>query len=181
MCKIAPFASTLSVNVSIYTLVAISFERYRAILNPFKKKLKMKECFSIIGIIWIISILFGLIKLYNFHVDQFNEVNICFPKNLILNKYETIFLVFSQYILPFIFILYAYTRIAIRIYENDDLFEDSSCTLHNKNKKKAIKMIFIVVVLFMMCWTPLQIFNLINVIYPESPYVILFKNYYSNI
>jgi leucokinin receptor len=168
MCKIAPFASTLSVNASICTLVAISFERYRAILNPFKEKLKIKECFLIIVLIWIISISFSLIKLYNFHVDQFNNVNICFPKNLILNKHETIFLVFFQYILPFILILYAYSRIAIRIYQNDGLFDHSTCTHYNKNKKKAIKMIFIVVILFMVCWAPLQIFNLINVLFPDS-------------
>ncbi|KAI1303706.1 Tachykinin-like peptides receptor 99D [Halotydeus destructor] len=35
------------------------------------------------------------------------------------------------------------------------------------NKKKVIKMLFIVVALFAVCWAPLQIYNLLSDLYPE--------------
>lgn len=68
MCKIVPFAATLSVNVSIITLVAISLDRYYVILYPFRQKLRLKQCIAILFIIWIVSILMSLFKLINYGV-----------------------------------------------------------------------------------------------------------------
>lgn len=69
MCKIVPFAATLSVNVSIITLVAISLDRYYVILYPFRQKLRLKQCIMILFLIWIVSILMSLFKLVNYEVS----------------------------------------------------------------------------------------------------------------
>lgn len=46
------------------------------------------------------------------------DVYICLPKNDLLHKYETIFLVFIQYIIPCLFMFIAYFRIGCNIYLN---------------------------------------------------------------
>ena len=35
LCAVAPFCQTVSVNASVFTLMAIAVERYRAICFPF--------------------------------------------------------------------------------------------------------------------------------------------------
>ena len=168
LCKIAPFAATLSVNVSILTLVAISIDRYHVILYPFKQKLRMKQCYFIIIFIWLISLLLSIIKLLNFNSQQDLNKNvlICGPTDILIHKYETIILIIIQYIIPFILILFTYSRIGFHIYYDDS--PNSVTNNQSQNKKKVIKMILIVVILFMICWAPLQLFNFLNVVYPDS-------------
>jgi len=168
LCKIAPFAATLSVNVSILTLVAISIDRYHVILHPFKQKLRMKQCYFIIIFIWLTSLILSIIKLLNFNsqYDLNKNVLICAPTDILIHKYETIILIIIQYIIPFLLILFAYSRIGFHIYYDDS--PNSVTNNQSQNKKKVIKMILIVVILFMICWAPLQLFNFLNVVYPDS-------------
>ena len=118
MCKIAPFAATLSVNISVYTLVLISLDRYRHIVNPFKHKIKTNECYIILAILWTLSLLLSLVKLINFktdYIDVDNTVMICGPMNYDLHKIETITLIIIQYIIPFIIISFTYSYIACQV------------------------------------------------------------------
>jgi hypothetical protein len=142
LCKIAPFAATLCINVSIFTLVAISIERYRVILYPFNEKLTIKQCYTIIVLIWLISDILGLVKMYNYNTefDSDKKVTICGPSYLNLHKYETIFLLVIQYLIPFILILFSYVSIGVHIYTHHS---PSSVTKINKiNRKKVYLNLF---------------------------------------
>jgi hypothetical protein len=134
MCKIVPFSSTLSVNVSIITLVAISLDRYYVILYPFKQKLKIKQCIFILIVIWIVSVLMSCTKLVNFHVEVVNDVKQCGPANPFVNQCENIALAITQYLVPFILISFTYFRIGYHIYFDDS---PSSVTDQGKNKRKV--------------------------------------------
>jgi leucokinin receptor len=134
LCKIAPFASTLSVNVSIFTLVAISLDRYHAILYPFKPKLRVKSCYIIITAIWLISLLLSSFHLYiNDVVD-----NRCLPLQPELYEKFLLFLTILQYIIPFVIISFAYFRIGFNIYF--DKPPDAANSKQEQNKKKVRKM-----------------------------------------
>jgi hypothetical protein len=160
MCPIVPFCATLSVNVSIITLVAISLDRYYVILHPFKEKLQLKQCILVLIIIWIVSIGLALFKIFNFSVHETNHVRYCGPINKTVDKYENLSLFVAQYFIPLLVLAYTYSHIGFHIYFDDS---PNSVTDQGKNKGKVIKMIFIVVLLFMICWLPLQIFNILNV------------------
>ena len=156
MCKIVPFAATLSVNVSIITLVAISLDRYYVILYPFRQKLRLKQCILILVLIWIVSILMSLFKLLNYDVhtssldddEEFDSITstsaattaqmrkVCEPQKEHLDDIETVFLVVMQYIVPFFIISFTYFRIGFHIY-----FDDSPSSVtqnHSANKKKVL-------------------------------------------
>ena len=60
---------------------------------------------------------------------------ICEPFNEYLNKYETIFLVLLQYIIPFFIIICTYFRIILHIYMDD--CPNSVTNNQKKNKKKV--------------------------------------------
>ena len=136
MCKIAPFASTLSVNVSIFTLIAISLDRYRYVFYPFNRKLKMNGCIKILLIIWFISIILSLVKLFNFDVENDIENNVltCGPLNKNLHKYETILIVIIQYFGPSILLSFIYIRIGCRFIQNKFVIKPTRNSVRRKNQ-----------------------------------------------
>lgn len=165
MCKIAPFASTLSANVNITTLVAISLDRYHVILHPLEQKLSKKQCIYIILMIWFVSVSMSVGKLFNYTVFYFIDQKQCGPESDTLFKYEIIILAILQYIVPFFIISFTYFKIGYNIYFG---YRPASVNdTQSKTKKKAIKMIFIVVSLFIICWLPIQVFNVMNVLFPD--------------
>jgi hypothetical protein len=61
ICRAGEFAKDISIGVSIFTLVALAFDRYMAIVNPLKKlRVRSKMVIIIIAVIWIFAIIFGL-------------------------------------------------------------------------------------------------------------------------
>nr|QVK45771.1 G protein-coupled receptor [Proales similis] len=169
VCKIAPFASTLSVNVSIATLCIISIDRYYVIVNPFAAKLSKRHCFIIIVLVWLLSFIISLPNFFNFYTIDLQvageTVVICQPINIKLNTYYTMGMICFQYLLPFMIILVTYFGIGYHLY-----FSEAPCSITDnqaQNKRKVIKMIFIVVILFMICWFPIHLFEFVSVAYSE--------------
>ncbi|CAF0809720.1 unnamed protein product [Brachionus calyciflorus] len=165
LCKMAPFAATLSSNVNIITLVAISLDRHHVILHPLKKKLSKKKCILILILIWIVSIM-SITRFFNYKVFHIENKKQCNPINFELLKYDIIILTGLQFIIPFVIISITYIKIANHIYFAETP-QTANCN-QIKTRKKVIKMILIVVVLFMICWAPIHLFNVINVLFPDT-------------
>lgn len=60
MCQFCPFAQILSVNVSIFSLVAICMDRYQAIMHPMSPKQCKSTARVIIFAIWVLGALTAL-------------------------------------------------------------------------------------------------------------------------
>jgi hypothetical protein len=136
----APFASNLSVNVSVYTLCIISLDRYHVIMHPFKEKLSKSHCVIILIAVWIVSFGLSFFRFTNFHVYLNSDSNIfeCAPKSIEYHSYETILLVFTQYIIPFLIISITYFRIAYHLkFDRSPNIANISQT-NNKNKVNHI-------------------------------------------
>ena len=71
MCQFCPFMQTLSVNVSVWTLVAICIDRYQAIIKPLAKKQSKKTARLVIVLIWVAG---GLTALPMGAAHTFQEV-----------------------------------------------------------------------------------------------------------
>jgi hypothetical protein len=192
MCKLVPFISTLSFNVSIFTLLTISVERYWVLfIKPMKKRklFNLKRYLTTVSVIWLIGIALSLTKLLNYqvHIYPVQDIEICEPIDYILNKYETIGLVLIQYVTPTSLIIFIYLKIGFHF-----LFKPSMRNKQNLKRNshviyfskfflqvrlmnlfylilslKVAKTAFIIVVSFLLCWTPLQVFNFLNVAFPN--------------
>eukprot|EP00094_Tigriopus_californicus_P002564 TCALIF_02477-PA protein Name:"Similar to TkR99D Tachykinin-like peptides receptor 99D (Drosophila melanogaster)" AED:0.19 eAED:0.20 QI:19/0/0/0.6/0.75/0.8/5/0/554 len=76
MCKFCPFTQTLSVNVSIFTLVMISLDRYQAIMNPLAERSTKTTCKLIILGLWVFSAILALPMIFIFEFTYvFDESN----------------------------------------------------------------------------------------------------------
>lgn len=79
-CRAGEFAKDVSIGVSIFTLVALAFDRYMAIVNPLKKlRVRSKTIVLIIEVTWIVSIIFGLPSLIVSRVLENEGVKYCSP------------------------------------------------------------------------------------------------------
>ena len=118
-------------------MVVLSIDRYYAILNPFRVRIENKVVIKRIIFIWLISFLISILHLHNFQINDFKTFKQCLPnKNISLFEYHTVFLVFSQYCIPFFIISFTYARIGIHIY-----FDDSPLSITKNqelNKKKVL-------------------------------------------
>lgn len=57
MCRVVPYAQAVSVFISAYTLVAISIDRYMAIIYPLRPRLTRRHSLYTIAFVWFISLL----------------------------------------------------------------------------------------------------------------------------
>lgn len=60
LCHLVPFAQGISVYVSTLTLTSIAVDRFFVIIYPFRPRMKLSTCITIIIMIWIFSILITL-------------------------------------------------------------------------------------------------------------------------
>ncbi|XP_076369204.1 RYamide receptor-like isoform X2 [Tachypleus tridentatus] len=178
MCAFCPFVQTLSVNVSIFTLAAIALDRYRAVMYPLKARTtKLRAKFVILGI-WAFaataSVPYALALRVTYVYDPMTE-NYTKPfcdsvgvPQWVWKTYNPI-LVCLQYFFPLFVISYAYGKMCLKLKDsqapgNAEGVRDAGIL---RNKRKVIKMLVIVVVLFALCWLPFQTYNLLQEIFPE--------------
>ena len=157
-------------GVSIYLLVAISFERYAAISKPFKARLgTTTKIYVYIGLAWFFGFARELPVLVGItYTDKNAQVGTsCYywPKQL-----PSIFiftcLFISQYILPAVIFFINFYRIKKRLNRLDStlktaLGDERQRIKIIKSKQRTIRIVFIVLVTFLICWTPNNIMYLL--------------------
>ncbi|XP_067660979.1 tachykinin-like peptides receptor 99D [Haliotis asinina] len=167
MCSLAPFVQIISVNVSIITLSVIAVDRYIAVLHPFKAGCSKRSAAIIITAIWWFAILSGLPCALFYKVDK-DTCQFDFPRQLKnFPFYYNLYIILVQYMMPLLVISVCYFRIGCYIWGarapgNTNPTED----VRSRNKRKVVKMLIIVVCLFVLCWLPLQTYNLLAITYP---------------
>ncbi|XP_070543810.1 substance-P receptor-like [Ptychodera flava] len=176
MCPTVIFLQHVSVFVSIYTLTAISIDRYMAIMQPLKARVTKNRVNILITSIWLASIplasvqaAFARAKPFTYDDKTVYLCTIWWPSTTGTTANE-ICVVLTVYGLPLSALLFAYIRIGKKLWGrkppgNPDQQRDK---MYSNNKKKVIKMLIVVVLMFTLCWLPLQVFNLIERL---SPYM----------
>ncbi|XP_051834713.1 neuromedin-U receptor 2 isoform X3 [Antechinus flavipes] len=130
---------------SILSVTTVSVERYVAILHPFRAKLEStrRRALRILVILWVFSILFSLpntgihgIKVYHF------------PNGTLIPESAICTVVRPMWIYNFI----------IQLRGDQSLeAEEMAATVQRPSRKSVTKMLFILVLVFAICWTPFHI------------------------
>lgn len=167
MCHLVYIILPLSLSVSVGTLLAITADRYRAIVFPIKAKLSRKPVFIVIGVIWMVSALTVLPLVFVISlVSPQPGVYYCveeWPSDTILGVYWlTMF--FIQYLLPLctISVLAGKTACTLRKTSLEGKME--TCTQSEmfrktlrkraKQTKRITKMLIALVLLYAICMLP---------------------------
>ena len=167
MCHLVYIILPLSLSVSVGTLLAITADRYRAIVFPIKAKLSRKPVFIVIGVIWMVSALTVLPLVFVISlVSPQPGVYYCveeWPSDTILGVYW-LAMFFIQYLFPLcaISVLAGKTACTLRKTSLEGKME--TCTQSEmfrktlrrraKQTKRITKMLIALVLLYAICMLP---------------------------
>ena len=123
MCPIVPLAQSVTVFLSAFTLVAISIDRYRAIIYPLKPRMTTKQAYRIIILIWLLSLAVSLPTAVLSRIQQRHDMtgqmrNHCeemWPNPNQRYMY-TLTIMVLQYFLPLSVLLFTYSWIGFVIW-----------------------------------------------------------------
>ncbi|XP_042874663.1 substance-K receptor-like isoform X2 [Penaeus japonicus] len=177
MCAFCPFFQTVSVNVSIFTLTAIAVDRYRAIVHPLSARPSKFRSKVVIASIWLFSTTLAIPNaialrvIYVVDAATGKSKPYCSPVNIdtvVMWAYSHV-MVGLQFFVPLGIISFAYIRMGWELWgaQTPGNAEDARDAHVLKNKKRVIKMLFMVVALFAFCWAPLQTYHVLQEIYPD--------------
>ncbi|NWT53761.1 GPR83 protein, partial [Erythrocercus mccallii] len=167
MCHVSRFAQYCSLHVSALTLTAIAVDRHQVIMHPLKPRISAGKGVIYIFVIWIMATCFSLPhaiyqKLFTFEYSEDVTRCLClpdFPEPADLFwKYLDLTTFILLYVLPLLIISVAYMTVAKKLWLRNvigDVTTEQYFVLRKKNKK-TIKMLMLVVILFAVCWFPLN-------------------------
>ncbi|KFO61510.1 putative G-protein coupled receptor 83, partial [Corvus brachyrhynchos] len=172
MCHVSRFAQYCSLHVSALTLTAIAVDRHQVIMHPLKPRISTGKGVIYISVIWIMATCFSLPhaiyqKLFTFEYSEDVTRCLClpdFPEPADLFwKYLDLTTFILLYVLPLLIISAAYVTVAKKLWLRNvigDVTTEQYFVLRKKNKK-TIKMLMLVVILFAVCWFPLNCYVLL--------------------
>ncbi|XP_041107411.1 neuromedin-B receptor-like, partial [Polyodon spathula] len=165
-CKLIPLIQLTSVGVSVFTLTALSADRYKAIVNPMdiqKSSAVLWTCLKAVTI-WIISILLAIPEAIFSQVVHINDNNIsftaCVPYPLseeLHPKIHSIMIFMVYFIIPLTIISAYYYHIARTLIKSAHNMpgEFSEHTKRQmETRKRLSKIVLVFVGLFALCWFP---------------------------
>ncbi|XP_037315285.2 chemokine (C-C motif) receptor 12a [Pungitius pungitius] len=167
LCKLVSSAYFIGFYSSILFLTLMTFDRYLAVVHAVAATKSRKKAYAIIAsvVVWCVSIVASLKELVLQNVGQ-NQLNgltceesgystITMERWRLVSYYQQ-FLVF--FLLPLFMVMYCYISITVRI-----------LSTRMKEKCRAIKLIFVIIFTFFICWTPYNIVILLRAIQISRP------------
>ncbi|XP_060071522.1 QRFP-like peptide receptor [Ylistrum balloti] len=173
MCKLSAYLQTVNVQASIFTLTAVAIERYYAISYPLKSRhvRTATRAGVLLVFIWIITLLISLpcwwiqrtelrILMQLKKIPQIKNVVVCAEKykKPIYDVVHTYVILFLNYVIPMIIMMCAYGMIAFRLWIQKPIGDTSARPQYlarsNSQKKRIVKMLIALVIIFGVCWLP---------------------------
>ncbi|XP_076671412.1 RYamide receptor isoform X2 [Andrena cerasifolii] len=171
LCPTVNYLQAVSVLVSAYTLVAISIDRYVAIMWPLKPRFSKRQAQLLILAVWtlamVISFPIAVVSRLSQPSPQYKMCNqyVCeevWP-SMENRYYYSIALLVLQYVIPIMVLVFTYTSIAVMVWGRRTPGEAENVRDQRmaRSKRKMVKMMMTVVIVFTICWLPFNILILI--------------------
>ncbi|XP_064374567.1 G-protein coupled receptor 83-like [Dromaius novaehollandiae] len=167
MCHISRFVQYCSVHVSVLTLAAIALDRHQVIMHPLKPRMSMVKGGICIIIIWVMASCFSLPHaiyqtLARFYIGNRTIRMVCLPSFPppadLFWKYLDLTTFVLLYVLPLLVISITYTMVAKKLWLRNAIGDITmeQYYAHQRKKKMTLKMLMVVVIVFAVCWFPLN-------------------------
>uniref|UniRef100_A0A1A9VSM4 G-protein coupled receptors family 1 profile domain-containing protein n=1 Tax=Glossina austeni TaxID=7395 RepID=A0A1A9VSM4_GLOAU len=149
-CKISQFIAILTISASVFTLMAISIDRYVAIMKPFKRRRMSKRCnLGIAAVIWIASAIISTPMLLFFTTSHIFTVDgmrtVCYPEwpdgttnhSRLEYIYNILFMILT-YFLPIISMTVTYSRVGFELWGSKAIGEYTPRQVENIKSKRRV-------------------------------------------
>ncbi|XP_061099512.1 trace amine-associated receptor 1-like [Conger conger] len=194
VCKIHISTDIMLSNVSILTLSLISVDRYYAVCQPLHYRTKITTCTAVIMILisWNLSFIigFGMIFLKlniwgieDFYYNNFHCFGGCF---LFMSKTAAIIGSVLSFYIPGFIMVTIYQKILHIALKQARSIHSTACqhiqtghsTSSSKMEQKATKTLAIVMGVFLTCWLPIFVCNIIDPIINYSVPPVLYDVFF---
>ncbi|XP_071107553.1 QRFP-like peptide receptor [Haliotis cracherodii] len=180
LCKFNAFVQITAMCASVFTLMAIAGDRFFAIIFPLKSRVTQRKVSVVIVLVWLSSAAIGipslLVYTYNErhwknHLERFctdvwpvqvTSDGVCDNGLTSKRAYWTLVVVVLNWV-PMIVMTIAYTVIVLKLRFNrivPSSGELSLSAIQQRSKRKVVKMLFSVLIVFMVCTIPFQVSKL---------------------
>ncbi|EDV28654.1 uncharacterized protein TRIADDRAFT_19201 [Trichoplax adhaerens] len=157
-CKLAGFIAVFSTELSVYTLLMITIERYMVVTNAmyYKRHLKLRGACIAMLIGWIFGLTLATLPLL--HVNSYSKTCICLPSDidtLVGKLYMAVILTLNG--MATILVMGCYLHIFYVVH-----YSNSAITRNTANRTDLIiarRMLILIFVDFL-CWAPIAVFGL---------------------
>ncbi|XP_037924023.1 tachykinin-like peptides receptor 86C isoform X2 [Hermetia illucens] len=170
-CTINNFMANVTVSTSVFTLVAISFDRYIAIVYPLKRRASRRKVRMILLLVWLFSCMLAApCLLYSATMTKtyYNgkQRRVCFmmwpdgryPTSKSDYIYNIIILILT-YGVPMLVMLVCYSLMGRVLWGSKSIGENTERQIESmKSKKKVVRMFIVIVSIFAICWLPYHMF-----------------------
>uniref|UniRef100_A0AAF5DJZ0 G_PROTEIN_RECEP_F1_2 domain-containing protein n=1 Tax=Strongyloides stercoralis TaxID=6248 RepID=A0AAF5DJZ0_STRER len=172
-CKLSTWINNITSCSSVFTLIAVTADRYLAICHTLKYTVWDSDMsYYVIGTIWLVSGMLAFPQLFIYREmyfdpvnnvmytsDELNDTNINsvlkFCSSNMDETYVFIFFnLFLTFIVPFVLIIIMYSLIFHRVSTHRSLAVDAHIR-DERSKLRAAHMMLTVIIVFAFCWTPL--------------------------
>ncbi|KAM7344156.1 CCHamide-2 receptor [Cochliomyia hominivorax] len=177
MCQVTEFFKDVSIGVSVFTLTALSGERYCAIVNPLRKLQTKPLTVITAAMIWLLSITFAtpslvMSDLQHILIDEKTNLTIiiCTPfgkqrnNSEIYARYVVVTKAFVYYLLPLFIIAVLYLMMAQRLHVSAREMPGETLSMQSRSQVRArryvARMVVAFVVVFFICFFPYHLFEL---------------------
>ncbi|XP_029621914.1 melatonin receptor type 1A-A-like isoform X2 [Salmo trutta] len=167
-CQISGFLMGVSVIGSIFNITGIAINRYCYICHSLKydKLYSDKNSVCYVLLIWALTIVAIVPNLFVGSLQYDPRVYSCTFEQSASSAY-TIAVVFFHFILPIMIVTYCYLRIWILVIQVRRRVKPDNRPKLTPNDVRNFVTMFVVFVLFAVCWAPLNFIGLAVAINPE--------------
>lgn len=168
MCKMVPYILALCVFISTMIFVAIAIDRFLIIVHPhFPRMTSLQQKLIIAGLFLLsvsASLPVGIFTKTSKNQNNQTECSEVWPSNE-ASKLYTFMVLLLQLILPTVLVAACYIAIALKLHRQSRLIHRNSgnekVKANTKRNSKINRMLVAMVVIFIGCWLPLDLYHFI--------------------
>ncbi|XP_042148921.1 QRFP-like peptide receptor [Ixodes scapularis] len=184
MCKIEGFAQMTALTCSVLTLSAISCDRFTAIMYPFHARITKQRTGGVLASVWLISaaVASPLLMYTTPYTVQWTDVRLTYcgeswPQRVVFDEatgvcvarsaskqlYYTAVTV-ALFFVPVFVMSSAYALILHALWRERHPGEANAnnTLLYTRAKRKVVKLVCVVLIVFVLCWMPFQVIVLFS-------------------
>ncbi|XP_069503310.1 G-protein coupled estrogen receptor 1 [Ambystoma mexicanum] len=161
LCTFMSLFLQINMYSSVFFLTWMSFDRYIALAKVMKSNVfrTMQHARLNCGLIWMASVSATLVPFTAVQVQHTGDIHFCFADVKEIQWLE----ITLGFIIPFVIIGLCYSlivRVLVRAHKHRGL---------RPRRQKALRMIFVVVLVFFICWLPENVFISIGLLQVGDP------------
>ncbi|XP_020791236.1 gonadotropin-releasing hormone II receptor-like isoform X1 [Boleophthalmus pectinirostris] len=169
LCKLLCFLKLLCMHASAHVVIVISLDRQHAILRPLHALSAHQRNRRMLAAAWVLSVLLATPQLFLFRLSKAVDVDFtqCATHGSFSHRWqETLYNMFhfsTLYVCPLVVMVWCYSCILLHIQRQATVHKGKSgewslrrsgTDMIPKARMKTVKMSVVIVLSFVLCWTP---------------------------